>query len=1195
MTKEQSKSMNKVHQKKVDNAISDSKKLDPRDRQINELIKANADFDNLLVNAEIGALYVDSDMRIRKITPIMAKNTQLNLSDTGKFLSDVHFMNEYDSLFEDANQSILKNILIEREIVKGGKTWLLRIRPYYLYQNMVSGVIMVLFDISKRLEAAKHELRMLMNSIPGCVCKFKYDNGLILEYANERLFDLVRMTPEQFFLNYDNHYERLLKTSDWISLQKNIEDSLQNAKVLQAEYTVNDEGQQEKWCLMQAVVLENNDKPILQCVITDITEVKQTYYQLEQEKEKLNVIVEMSMDTLFEYDIVNDCMIFTKQIGGAEKQKFIVSDYTNRPLDKNVIYSEDKDVFIHFCKELHEGKQHIKTEFRNKIEDGKYHWIEIEGQTIHDFEGKPVRVIGHANNIDERKLREEQLRKFSEMDSLTGLINHQVIMDKIADRIKKKEYKNSDWLIIIDIDNFKKINDANGHLVGDAVLCMVADELKLFFKESLVGRIGGDEFIVYSENLDRRNLERRLQILNSTIQGVYRDNDKNLVVSLSIGVMECNGTGRDFTTLFQWADYALYKVKRESKNNFHIISSECVKYAPRTGYLNRDTDEYIREERVIQKTDELVLFSLELLDNVSDLESGLKMVSDRICSFYNIDDIAYIYYENDKVDIKYNWSRRLKKKYELETEGTSMESWNYIWNHFDAKGIEILRGDQIKRMPESHATSIFLVRPERMYGNRECIAFIDKEKDRDWNEEKDGLYRMASILFNHLQLIYNNEREKNEIDYRINYDPVTGLPQYHKFIVMTEQYMRENRNRKYYFTYSDFSNFQYVNERYGYTEGDKILKAFGEHLRKQPGGICFTRVNSDYFVALFEGSNAEDVRARYQEATECFCKEMNSIYDQSNMIIISGMSEVLDYGEAPSWAIDRANIARKYNKDIAVTVVSLYNQEIRQKNELEKSISANMISALENGEFQAWLQPKISLISGKIVGAEALVRWQRVDGSMIYPDSFIPIFEKNGFVTKVDFSVLNQVLLYLREAMDFGEEVVPISVNFSRRHNERPDFVDNVLNMLKDISIPTSLIEVEITESVFMMDLSKLTGNLRSLKEGGIAISIDDFGSGYSSLNVLANVDVDIIKLDKKFLKYTGEDNKTPVFIKYLIKMIKRMGYQVLAEGVETKEQLKLLKNADCDMVQGYYYSKPMPIPAFRKYLKEFNQTHEYI
>ena len=1189
MSKDREKFLKKAKLKNANNETS--LKVDPRDVQINELIKANADFDNLLVNAEIGALYVDSDMRIRKITPIMAKNTELNLSDTGSFLSDVHFMDEYDSLYEDAKLSLEKNQLIEREIVRSGRTWLLRIRPYYLYNNIVSGVIMVLFDITKRLENAKHELRMLTNSIPGCVCKFRYDNGLILEYANERLFDCIKMSAEQFYLKYDNHYERLLKESEWLSLKEKIDEGLQNGNVVQAEYAVDYEGREDEWRLMQAVVLENDDKPVLQCVLTDITEVKRTYFQLEQEKEKLNVIVEMSGDSLFEYDIANDRMVFTKQIGKPEKQRVVITNYTYNSFERNNIFKDDILVFSSFCKELREGKQHIKFEFRNKMEDDKYHWLEIEGQTIRDFDGKPVRVIGRANNIDERKQREEQLRKFSETDSLTGLINHHAILKKIEERILSKVYKNSDWLIIIDIDNFKTINDTNGHLVGDAVLCMVADELKLFFQENLVGRIGGDEFIIYAENVNRQQLEYCLILLNNTIQGIYKDKDQNLVVSLSIGVMECNGIYKDFSVLFQWADHALYRVKRKSKNSFYIVNAEFAKNAPKKGYLNRKKEEYVREESVIQNTDELVLFSLELLDNVSDVESGLKMVSDRICSFYDVDDIAYVYMENDKIYIKYHWSRKTKKQYNAELKYSSRDAWNYIWDHFDAKGTEILRKEQLEHMPETKASSIFFVRPERMYGSQECIAFVDRETDREWNEEKDGLCRMASILFNHLQLLYDSEREKNEIDFQINYDSVTGLPQYHKFIVMTEQYMRENRHKKYFFVYSDFSNFQYINELYGYTEGDKILRSFGEHLKEQPGGICFTRVNSDYFVALFEGDDAETVRAMYLASTENFCKEMNGIYDQCNMVIISGISEVRKYGETPSSAIDRANIARKYNKDVAVTVVSLYNQEIKEKNEAQNAIAANMASALENGEFRAWLQPKVSLTSGKIVGAEALVRWQKSDGSIIYPDNFIPIFEKNGFVTEVDFSVLNQVLRYLREAMDEGDDIVPISVNFSRRHNEKNDFVDKVLTSLKHMDIPANLIEIEITESVFMMDLTKLMGNLNCLKEGGIAISIDDFGSGYSSLNVLANVDADIIKLDKRFLKYTGEDTKTPVFIKYLIKMIKRMGYKVLAEGVETKEQLRMLKNAECDMVQGYYYAKPMPISAFRTYLKEFNQN----
>ncbi len=453
------------------------------------------------------------------------------------------------------------------------------------------------------------------------------------------------------------------------------------------------------------------------------------------------------------------------------------------------------------------------------------------------------------------------------------------------------------------------------------------------------------------------------------------------------------------------------------------------------------------------------------------------------------------------------------------------------------------------------------------------------------------MYRLAGILLNHLQQLYESEQEKNKIEFQINYDAVTGLPKYQKFISLAGQNMREHAEGRYHFVYSDFSNFQYINELYGYTEGDKILKAFAEKLRGMGEGIWFTRVTSDHFAGLLEGEDADDVMESYLKMSRGFCAEMNRLYDQSNLIMVSGFSSVQDVKEMPSSAIDRANVARKYGKDTASTVVVVYNQTIKEKNEAEKAILASMATALENGEFQAWLQPKVSLKSRKVVGAEALVRWRRADGTMIYPDSFIPVFEKNGFITNVDFAVLDQILAYLRSAMEQGEQLVPISVNFSRRHNENPRFVDEILSRLEKEKIPAKLIEAEITESIFMLDLSALTNNLRRLKESGIAISIDDFGSGYSSLNLLASVDADIIKLDKKFLTYTDEDSKGPVIVKYLVKMMKHMGYKVIAEGVETEEQLSLLDNADCDMVQGYYYARPMSIPDFRKFLKEFNEA----
>lgn len=922
-------------------------------------------------------------------------------------------------------------------------------------------------------------------------------------------------------------------------------------------------------------------------VIMDITELKHTYYRLEHEKDMLNIIADMSGDLLFEYDIAHDRMHYTKQSESIINENEIVENYTEVISQTGYMHPQDALGLKQFCEELRMGKEHIHAELRKKYRDGRYHWVALDGTTIYDFTGKPIKVIGHTMNIDERKKNEEKVKRSLEIDSMTGLYNRQTMMEKVRYRLSQKTSEQSDWLLVVDVDNFKAINDLHGHLVGDAVLCLVADELKNSLRKGIIGRIGGDEFVAYLENVPRESLETALRTLNETLQGAYKDTETNLSVTCSIGVVWRSNID-DFETLFRWADYALYQVKLNDKRGYHIVTPDCFDMIPENGYLEQPGDAYIREEMVINRDDDMMVFALEILSNVSELESGLKIVADRICGFYDIDDIAYIVVNNETKLKKYHWSRRNRRQATESVLADSHEAWEYIFEKFDERGIAELHKEEISKMPGLQVGAILFVKVERE-DETGYFVFIDRAEDRNWEKEKDGLQKLAGVFVNHIYQLKEIEKEKNEIEYKINFDGITGLPKYQKFIDLAEQRMDATPNEKYYFVYSDFANFQYVNERYGYTEGDKILAEFAEHIGQMPEGIWFTRVTSDHFVGMLQGNSEEEVQETYLALTTAFCHEMNQRYNQCNLIMVSGLSSSFK-GEAASYAIDRANVARKQSKETAHTVVMAYNQQMKEKNEVEKEIYANMAQALENNEFKAWLQPKVSLKTGKVVGAEALVRWQRPDGSMIYPDKFIPIFEKNGFISNIDFAVLEQVLSYLRSAIDEGEEVVPISVNFSRRHNEEADFVFRVVERLKAYEISPHYLEAELTESIFMLDFATLTENIHKLKENGISISIDDFGSGYSSLNVLANVEADIIKLDRFFLNYSDEDDKTMTFIKYLVQMMKHMGYKVLAEGVETEEQIQLLSNVECDMVQGFYFARPMPIEKFRFFLKEFNK-----
>jgi len=368
--------------------------------------------------------------------------------------------------------------------------------------------------------------------------------------------------------------------------------------------------------------------------------------------------------------------------------------------------------------------------------------------------------------------------------------------------------------------------------------------------------------------------------------------------------------------------------------------------------------------------------------------------------------------------------------------------------------------------------------------------------------------------------------------------------------------------------YSGFHNFQFVNDTYGYAIGDAILKRFGKFLQEElRSGKSYARVTGDQFVCLVRCDNLYNAKELFTACCKRFCNSMERDVGITNLIITSGISYVRrDISTSISTSMDNANLARKSIKEKAETNCQIFLEELRLNVGEKMRVTANMTKAMENEEFHVYLQPKVDLLTNCIVGAEALVRWIGQDKKIIPPDAFIPIFEENGFVTQIDFYVLQKVLIYLVQRIVRGLPVVPISVNFSRRHQDNPQFVPDILALLKEYGVPCNLIEVEVTESVFMSDISKLHKNIEALKANNILISIDDFGSGYSSLNVLGSVSADIIKIDKVFLDSIDSQGKK--ILKHLVPMIKELGFKTIAEGVETIEQVHLLQSIGCEMAQ---------------------------
>ncbi len=241
-----------------------------------------------------------------------------------------------------------------------------------------------------------------------------------------------------------------------------------------------------------------------------------------------------------------------------------------------------------------------------------------------------------------------------------------------------------------------------------------------------------------------------------------------------------------------------------------------------------------------------------------------------------------------------------------------------------------------------------------------------------------------------------------------------------------------------------------------------------------------------------------------------------------------------------------------------------------------------MYGALERNEFEVYMQPKVDLKTGEISGAEALVRWNHPELGLLNPIRFIPIFEKNGFITKLDKFVFDQVCLYLRSWLNLGYHVVPVSVNVSRIHFLNANFVHDYNKIKENYNIPDNLIEIEITESVVFSNEKEdeIFTVMRKFRNDGFDISMDDFGSGYSCLGLLKDMPIDTLKLDKIFLEHI-EDYSSQIIVNNIVNMAKNLNLNVISEGVETDMQVDFLRDIGCDMAQGFIFEKPIPISEF--------------
>lgn len=555
-----------------------------------------------------------------------------------------------------------------------------------------------------------------------------------------------------------------------------------------------------------------------------------------------------------------------------------------------------------------------------------------------------------------------------------------------------------------------------------------------------------------------------------------------------------------------------------------------------SGIVRGATQKLVKEELNGQPDEELLARLDGIIDNLQTGlgEYGLRRNGDKA-------------YQQQLVELKAVWGLVKKEIYRMRAgTGSGEELYELSQRHFS-------EADKLVLLAEQHS-------------DRKLVRFIIG-------------YSVLLVLSVAVFMLFNRRRRK-ELEKSMYTDSLTGLYNRAGFEAEAVQLLRQHGGQGYCLVEFDVDDFKFLNSSYGYELGDRLLCALGDRLRREfhTDQLC-ARISADDFVVLIkqEEQAAEHVRGL-----------LSSTLRQEEFLVVSefvtftlGGYEIPEAGEQIQSIMDKANMAHKNAKTLGKAMTVWYDKTLLEKLNWENRMKNRMHRALADEEFQMYLQPKYRLSGLEVQSAEALVRWELPGQGTVYPDDFIPLFERNGCIAELDFYMLDKACGFLRDEASALSGEFSISVNFSRVTIYQQNFAARLLETVERYQVPHRRIEIEITESAFNEVSDVMVSKLEQLGQEGFIISMDDFGSGYSSLNSLDKLPIQVLKLDREFLREYGQADRVKNVIACVIELAHGLKMEVVCEGIEQQEHLRFLQEAGCDYGQGYYFSRPVPSQEF--------------
>lgn len=437
--------------------------------------------------------------------------------------------------------------------------------------------------------------------------------------------------------------------------------------------------------------------------------------------------------------------------------------------------------------------------------------------------------------------------------------------------------------------------------------------------------------------------------------------------------------------------------------------------------------------------------------------------------------------------------------------------------------------------------------------------------------------------------------QKDELTYMAYYDVLTGLYNRNYFVKLLGEFLRraETEHCKVAVMFLDIDDFRRVNDGIGIMAGDDLVQLFGQYLCSLMNSqVIISHFSTDlYCIGIYDPCGARSVETIYQVIRERLKKPFRMTDGQEvSMTVSVGVSEYPEAAMGTLELINCAEIVMFKAKSQGKDAIQYFDSAILEDFLQTVTIQTKLREVVFEQNFTMYFQPQCYAADGRLRGVEALIRWKDEQGDMISPAVFIPIAEKNGAIVPIGNWVIEKSVQIYAKWRDKYEYPLILSLNISAVQCKQNGFIDNIQNILERYNILPEKVELEITETILVDDFEETKERLNDLRETGIRISLDDFGTGFSSLSYLKGLPIDTLKIDKSFVDTLLTDANTKIIIESIIYMVKRLGYETVAEGVETKEQFAYLKELSCDMIQGYYTGRPMPAEGIENLLKELTE-----